>query len=48
MREVSGTCFRGRTKKTPPPADSVTTARNFGLTAQKLLSCAFFVIFIPS
>lgn len=28
------TLFNGRTRNAPPPATSVTTARNFGFTAQ--------------
>ena len=38
------TLSTGITRKAPPPVDSVTMAMNLGLTAQKLLSWAFFVI----
>lgn len=38
----------GITKKDPPPAVSVAIAINLGLTAQKELSWAFFVILIQS
>ena len=40
---VHGTWERGKTRNTPPPVDSVTTAKNLGFTSQKLVSCALVV-----
>lgn len=42
------TFCKGITKNAPPPAASITMARNLGLTAQKLESHELFVIFMLS
>lgn len=42
------TLLRGKTKKAPPPAASITMAKNFVLTAQKFESQEFFVILMLS
>lgn len=42
------TWWTGRTRKAPPPAHSVMTARNRGLTVQKLLSWTLRVMGTPS
>lgn len=47
-KKLIQTFSMGITKKDPPPAVSVAIAINLGLTAQKELSWAFFVILIQS
>ena len=42
------TLLKGRTRNAPPPAASITIAKNLGLTAQKVESHEFFVILILS